>query len=176
VGVGDAFAVRRLKMPRAREQAKQRIRELGWAQFADVARELAERVGRSFHPDVVLGVIQGGVFLGAALSVPLGAEFRSVRVSKHTGRSFSERLSGLSGKTVLVVDDVTVSGRTLRSVCAAALKAGARDALTAALVVRPNGHHADLYAMETRDLVVFPWDYQLHGRAAGSDDPGDAGV
>jgi hypothetical protein len=178
VGVADVFALRRLNVPPQSASAGQDegVREVGWAHFGDLARELSERIGREFQPDVIVGVVNGGVFLGGALAAPLRAEFHSVRVEKRGKRSIAEPLGALSGKSVLVVDDVTVSGRTLAAACAAARKAGAGETRTATLVVRPKGNHSDFYALETKDLVVFGWDYQLHGGPSGTGDPGEVGV
>jgi hypoxanthine phosphoribosyltransferase len=178
MGVADAFAFRRLNVPVQHGRAHQNdgVREVGWSQFGELARDLAERIGREFSPQVILGIVNGGVFLGGALAVPLRAEFHSVRVQKLGKRSIAEPVASLVGKSVLVVDDVTVSGNTLAAACAAARKAGASETRTAALVVRPSGNHADYYALETKDLVVFGWDYQLHGGASGSVDPGEVGV
>ena len=152
------------------------MREVGWAQFGDLARELSERIGREFQPDVIIGVVNGGVFLGGALAASLRAKFHSIRVEQYGKRSIAEPLGELAGKSALVVDDVTVSGKTLAAACASARKAGAAETRTATLVVRPNGNHSDFYALETTDLVVFGWDYQLHGGASGSNDPGEVGV
>ena len=154
------------------------MREIGWAEFGDLARELAERIGANFQPEVVLGVVNGGVFLGGALAASLKAEFHTVRVEKRGGRVVVlDSVADARGKKVLVADDVTHSGDTLGAVCAAARRAGATEARTATLVVRPDRHHADFHALETTDLVVFGWDYQLHGGGpAGSGDPGEIGV
>jgi hypoxanthine phosphoribosyltransferase len=180
VGVGDAFALKRLNVPvqAARGSAEKGVREIGWAEFGELARELAERIGADFQPQVVLGVVNGGVFLGGALAQPLGAEFRSVKVEKRGGRPVVvDRVADVRGKGVLVVDDVTVSGDTLRAVSRMAQRAGARETRTATLVVRPDGNHSDFHALETQDLIVFGWDYQLHGGGApGSPDPGEVGV
>lgn len=175
--MADAFALRRLNVPPQRAPAgRDGLREVGWADFGEIARDLAQRIGREFQPDVILGVVNGGVFLGGALAVPLRAEFHSVRVEKQGKRSVAEQLTGLGGKRILVVDDVTVSGKTLAAASAAARKAGATEVRSAALVVRPDGNHSDFYALETKDLVVFGWDYQLHGGASGAGDPGEVGV
>ena len=179
VGVGDAFALERLQVPRHLSSARTRegLREVGWSEFPEIARSLAERIAADYAPDVVLGVMNGGVFLGGALAVPLRAEFHPVRVTKKGKRSTSEPVSGVRGKRVLVVDDVTVSGKTLGAACAAARRGGARETRTATIVVRPTRNQSDYHVLETDDLVVFGWDYQLHGgEHGGSGDPGDVGV
>ncbi len=169
----------RLQVPRhlSRARHKEGLREVGWAEFPELARTLAERIAADYAPEVVLGVMTGGVFLGGALAVPLRAEFQPVRVSKRGKRSVAEPVTGVRGKKALVVDDVTVSGETLGAACAAARRAGAREVRTATIVVRPSKNHGDYHLLETDDLVVFGWDYQLHGGGqGGSGDPGDVGV
>lgn len=168
--------MRRLQVPLRPQRAtsERGVREVGWAQFGELARDLARRIGRQFQPDVVVGIVNGGVFLGGALAVPLRAQFQSVRVEKRGKRSIPEPLADLSRKAVLVVDDVTVSGDTLRAVRVAARKAGAREVRTATLLVRPDGNHPDFHAIQTKDVVVFAWDYQLPV-VAWPEDPGEIG-
>lgn len=178
VGVGDPFAMQRLQVPPDDgSRPDERLREIGWAQFGEIARGLAERMAPEFQPEVVLGVVNGGVFLGGALASTFRAEFRPMRVRKFGRRAVAEAVVGLRGKKVLVVDDVTVSGQTLTAARASARRAGADEVRTAAVVVRPEGHHADFYALETDELVVFGWDYQLHGGGGEpGGDPGEVGV
>lgn len=178
VGVGDAHAVKRLGIPprQSRARPQSRVREISWAQFGDIARDLAEHVGRSYRPQVVLGVVNGGVFVGGALAVALQAEMLPVKIEKRS-RIAGEKLPSLEGRKVLVVDDVTSSGDTLSKATALALQAGAAEVRTAALVVRPRGHKTDYHAIETDEIVVFGWDYQLQADPGpGSSDPGEVGV
>ena len=176
VGVADVFALQRLEVPAEVSPAPD-VREVGWAEFGELARALAERIGAEFHPDVVLGVENGGVFLGGALAASFKAEFRPLRVRKFAGRSVADAVKGVRGKRVLVVDDVTVSGQTLTAARNSTSRGGAAEVQTGALVVRPKRHHADFFALETDQLVVFGWDYQLHGDGGEpGDDPGEVGV
>jgi hypoxanthine phosphoribosyltransferase len=177
VGVGDAYAVERLAVPPDTRRAPGAAREMGWAEFGDVARGLADRIGAEFRPHVVLGIVNGGVFLGGALAAALEAEFRPLRVRKFRRRSVSDAVTGVRGKRVLVVDDVTVSGQTMTAARTSVARAGAAEVRTAALVSRPGRHRPDYGALETDEVVVFGWDYQLHGDGGEpGTDPGEVGV
>ena len=165
--------MKRLNIPQEQARAGKEVREVGWAEFGEIARHLAERIGSDFQPEVVLGVVNGGVFLGGALAVHFRAEFHAVNVERGgPRRTVRERLRGLERRSVLVVDDVTVSGDTLAAVRAAARRAGAGEMRTATLVVRPGGSRPDYHAIETREIVVFGWDYGLDPGG----DPGEVGV
>jgi len=184
MGVADGFAPDRLAAPaRLKRAPKRAVRELGWAAFGEVARALAARIAQSFHPEVVVGIAKGGVFVGGALAVALGADFHPVRIEKRRRDggarlpSVLAELPDLTGRRVLVVDDVAATGATLARARALARKAGAREVRTAVLVARPDGARPDFAAFETDELVLFGWDYQLDETGgAGPEDPGEVGV
>jgi hypoxanthine phosphoribosyltransferase len=173
VGVADAFALERLRgAPVPQEEAPGGVREIGWAEFGDLARELANRIAADFTPDVVLAIANAGVYVGGAIAPVLGAELVHLHLP---GRGRAERLPRLNGKKVLVVDDAANSGKTLDVAVTAARSARAAEVRSAVIALRPGGAHPDWSALETRDVVVFGWDYQFH--AGGTDgDPGDTGV
>lgn len=179
VGVGDAWAVERMGgVPAPSSSSAGGVREITWLEFGVVVRDLANRISARFQPDVILGVARGGIFLGGALAAPMGAEFLPVRVEKRA-RDWravpTVRVPEARGKNVLVVDDVTNSGETLVKARALAQRSGAREVQSAALVVRPGGSRPEWFALETAQLIVFPWDYQLD--ASGPlGDPGSVGV
>ncbi len=182
MGVADAFALDRLAVPARRRRApKKAVRELGWAAFGDVARVLAGKIALRYRPTVVVGVAKGGIFVGGAIAAVLGADFYPVRIEKRRrdaspqpGDVVSE-LPDLHGKKVLVVDDVASTGATLARARALARKAGAKEVRTAVLVARPRGARPDFAALETDELVLFGWDYELAG-GGGAMDPGEVGV
>jgi hypoxanthine phosphoribosyltransferase len=171
-GVADAFAFERLKMEPPPRRAGG-VRDIGWAEFGVLATELASEIGESYHPDVVLGIMNAGVFVGGALAPPLGAEL----VHLHLPGRGEGKLPSLKGKRVLVVDDAAGSGRTLARAVSLAKRARAAEVRTAVLVLRPGGAKPDWHAVESEELCVFGWDYQFHGTDAPEDeDPGDTGV
>lgn len=181
-GVADGFALDRLAAPaRLKRAPKRTVRELGWAAFGEVARSFAAQIAKKYRPAVVVGIAKGGVFVGGALAATLGADFYPVRIEKRR-RDVGvlpdklQELPDLTGKRVLVVDDVAQTGATLAKARALARKSGAREVKTAVLVARPRGARPDFAAFATDELMLFGWDYELAGTGAGGVDPGEVGV
>ena len=179
MGVADAWALERLgALTRSAPPPAGGVRELTWLEFGEVVRDMAARIADGFKPDVVLGLARGGIVVGGALAAPLDAEFLPVRVEKRARDRRAVptfRVPEARGKKVLVVDDVTNSGNTLEKAKALARRSGAKEVQAAALVVRPGGSRPEWFALETAQLIVFPWDYQFD--ASGPlGDPGTVGV
>ena len=181
MGVADGFAMSRLKMPaRLTRAPKRAMREIGWAAFGEIARQFAARIAERFRPDSVIGIAKGGVFVGGALAAALSAEFYPVRIEKRRRDAqplpeAASELPDLSGRRVLVVDDVSTTGQTIRKAKLLARKKGAKEVRTAVLVARRGGVRPDFAALETEELILFGWDYQLDG-PGGPGDPGEVGV
>ena len=148
--------------------ARASVRELTWPIFDRLVSEMAREVKAAFNPEMVVGVAHGGVFVGGALASALRAEFFPVRISRRSRDQRarkSPRMSGemppeLKGRRVLIVDDVAASGDTLELARALAEKVKARELRTATLVMREEGYRPDFCALESDELVVFPWDYE----------------
>src|SRR6188508_2011073 len=101
---------------------------LGWLEFGDASRDLAHDVLASgFEPEVVVAIARGGLLLAGSISYALGVKScGALNVEFYTG--VGERLpdpivlppmldeQSLAGKRVLLVDDVSDSGRTLAMV------------------------------------------------------------
>ena len=65
MGVADAFALERLRgPPLPRDDSRGGVREIGWAEFGDLARDLAGRIAEEWAPDVVLAIANAGVYVG----------------------------------------------------------------------------------------------------------------
>lgn len=170
------------------DRSRQRgaVRELSWAEFDRQVQALARAVLERFRPQAVVGVAHGGVFVGGALASALGCEHYPVRISRRSrdtdGRSANPRLAGemsreLKGLKVLVVDDIASSGDTLELACKLAREVGAVEVRTATLVTREGAFQPDFGALQTDELVVFPWDYsEVVDEARFDVDPDKAGA
>ncbi|WP_353809325.1 phosphoribosyltransferase [Agromyces sp. SYSU T00194] len=142
---------------------------LGWDDFAGASRTLASDVlGSGFRPDVVIAIARGGLLLAGAIAYALGTKnCGSINVEFYTGvdaRLPEPIVSGpmldapaLAGKRVLLVDDVSDSGRTLKKVVGMITDAGA-EVRTATLYVKSQTVLVPDYTYRsTDDWIVFPW-------------------
>ncbi|MFT3912769.1 MAG: phosphoribosyltransferase family protein [Anaeromyxobacteraceae bacterium] len=158
------------------------MREIGWAAFGEIVKNLAARIQARYRPAAVVGIARGGVFVGGALSTALGAEFYPIRIERRR-RDMGVlphavvELPHLAGKRVLVVDDLASTGATLARARAVSKKAGAGEVKTAVLVAR-SGARPDFSVFETEDVILFAWDYDVAGGggSGGAVDPGEVGV
>jgi hypoxanthine phosphoribosyltransferase len=142
---------------------------LTWETFGTATRELAAIVaGSSFRPEIIVAVARGGLIPGGGLSYALGIKLTdAINVEFYT--DVEETLpdpvllaphldmESITGRHILVVDDVADSGRTLALVLRLLLDAGA-EARSAVLYSKPGSEVTPDYVWrETDKWVVFPW-------------------
>jgi hypoxanthine phosphoribosyltransferase len=142
--------------------------ELSWELFGEMCRALAVRVARDYRPDIVVGIATAGVIPAATVAAMLNADFESMKISRRDGSAIRAEPRILSatpvqcrGKRVLIVDEITTSGDTMRLALAAVREVGPADVRTAATFIRPGGWRPDYFGMETGQLIVYPWDRQV---------------
>ncbi len=143
--------------------------EVSWEMFGELCRALALKVAREHRPDLVVGIARAGVIPGAIIASMLRLDFHSIRISRQgTDDSVRERPEVLdaaprvaAGARVLLVDEITTSGETLRLGLAATRAAGPAEVRTATCFVRPRGYKPDYFALETGSTVIFPWDRKI---------------
>lgn len=148
------------------------VLELGWEMFGELCRALALKVSRSgYRPDLVVGIAKAGVIPGSVVASMLQCDFYAMKISRRDGtervrdrpKILSDAPRQAQGRNVLVVDEISTTGDTLRIALNALRNVGPLDVRTATSFARPGAFQPDYYALETDDKIVFPWDRQIVG-------------
>jgi hypoxanthine phosphoribosyltransferase len=137
--------------------------------FGRAARELATTIADDrFRPDAIVGIARGGLTLAGALGYALDVKMLgSLNVEFYTG--VEETLDApvvlpptldqdsLRGKSILLVDDVADSGRTLALVVGL-LEAGGGEVRSVCLYAKPQTVLEPTYTWRHTDKwIMFPW-------------------
>jgi len=142
---------------------------LTWNRMCAVLLSLAGKIIKSgFVPDVIVGVSRGGWIPARVLCDLLGTPvLASVGVESYTGvgeRKGQPRLTqplsaAISGKKVLVVDEVADTGKSLMLVKEYVIKEGSKDVRTVTMYTKPwTTVKPDYHQKETSRWIVFPWE------------------
>lgn len=142
---------------------------LSWRKLYEVVVSLADRVRRSdYRPDIIVCVLKGGLIPSRILMDLLSVEeigFVGVKFYKGIARHEAKPeltlppVPGVSGKRVLVVDDVVETGRTIQLVLDELYRYGAREARVLTIYVKKwSPILPDYYYKITDKWVVFPWE------------------
>ena len=143
--------------------------DLSWEMFGELCRALALRVAREFDPDLVVGIARAGVIPGAVVASILRRDFYSLTISRREGGEVvRDRPAVLSaaplqcqGKKILLVDEITSSGETLRMGLASIRDRNPSEVRTATCFIRHGGFRPDFTALETDATIIFPWDHKI---------------
>ena len=148
------------------------------ARIATMGKEIAN----DLHGEVpiFITVMNGGLIFGGvlALAIPADLEFDYVHATRYRGGTRGHDLLwvkqprvSLSGRTVLLVDDILDEGHTLKAIRDWCLGEGARRVLVAVLCEKRHarrvaGIAADFCGVEVPDRYVFGYgmDYHEQGR------------
>ncbi len=143
--------------------------DLDWAMFGELCRALALKVARDYDPEIVIGIERAGVIPAAVIASILEVEFCTLRIGRRgeddevrqRPEIFSAVPPEVEGMRVLIVDEITTSGDTLRLALAAVRGAHPAEVRTATSFARTTGYQPDYSALAMDAEVVFPWDRQV---------------
>lgn len=130
---------------------------------------LGKKINDKYKPDCLVGISRGGLWvvrnLSDFLSVP---EVYVIRIVYYKGvKSTNKRpemvqdidKSFISGKKVLLVDDVADTGESLIFAIDSIKQKGAEEIKTATLHYKPwSKAKPDFYIEETSKWIVYPWE------------------
>ncbi len=152
--------------------------EVSWERFGELCKELALRIHAEFQPDCIVGVSKGGLPLATVLASMFRIDCYPIRLSCREQDSVVHKTprwsvlppQKVSGKKVLLVDDISVSAQTLAMAEEQLKSLAAEEIKTATLSVHHHSRKPDFFAIETDALIIHPWDrwvlvegiFQLH--------------
>ena len=141
----------------------------GWDHIYELLIELALQIKHSsFKADLIVGVSRGGWAPGRVLSDLLeNAHTANIKVEFYVGLGKTTRkpvitqpiTEDISGKKVLVVDDVSDTGESLKVAVDHVLEKGVSEAKTVTIYFKPHSSFKpDFFASMTADWIIFPWE------------------
>lgn len=130
-----------------------------WPQFEAEVKKLAARI--HMRPDVVIGIVRGGIIPARLLSSELNIKNMYCLTVKKRGKDrevTNNILENLNTKKILLVEDMLETGKSLITAKAYLEEKGAR-VKTACLYTMPISKITpDYFLKEIREVVRFPWE------------------
>ncbi|GAA5039284.1 phosphoribosyltransferase [Microbacterium fluvii] len=146
--------------------------KLTWEQFGEASRDIArDIIATGFEPEVVVAIARGGLLPAGAIAYALGVKScGALNVEFYTGVGTvleapevlppALDIDFLSGKRVLLVDDVADSGRTL-ALAVQLLRDRGADMRSVTIYTKPGSIARPDFAWKETDLWIdFPWSWQ----------------
>ena len=146
-----------------------KLLHLSWDDIQLLAEEVAARIRESgYTPDLIVAVSRGGFDHARILCDQLEVRrlaslqieyYSGVNETNETPKIIYPLNADVSGKNVLVVDDVSDTGTSLRLAKVHVESMRASQVRVATLHVKPwTTLKPDYYAAETDAWIVYPWD------------------
>jgi len=141
---------------------------LKWEDIMEQVDELALRIENDYQPDMIVGILRGGLFVANLLSDILGIEevytlglksYRGIADRREVQIYHWPTLPQLSERMVLLVDDVSDEGKTLWTAVNKIIKPLAPKAVkTAVLHIKPwTTFTPNYFVVKTSSWILYPW-------------------
>jgi hypoxanthine phosphoribosyltransferase len=140
-----------------------------WNQIYKMLLEQSEKICKSrYQPDIIVGIARGGIIPANILSDLLKInKVAIIRIEFYEGIA-KQRIQpilthtlnvAVDGKRILIVDDVSDSGQSLKIVKQHLTEKGAMEIKIATLYAKPTTQTLPDYFEKTTDCwIVFPWE------------------
>lgn len=146
-----------------------KFQPISWREVEEGCAYIAEKILRDrVKIDAIIGVLRGGWIPARLLSDYLGVHdmgaleikfYRGVGETAEKPVVTQPLIIDVRGKNILVVDDVSDTGKTLNVAVNFLSLYGPKKILTATLYFKPwSMYRPDYYAYETDAWIIFPWD------------------
>lgn len=146
------------------DQVQPKGRRMTWEEYSHLCQLLAKTVAEKFQPEVIVGIAEGGAIAGATISSLLHLDFFPIKFSRRVNDQVVRKrpkllvppTAHLQDKRVLIVDDASISGETMRSAIRHIQQLSPQALATAVLVCR-GAYSPDYCATYSKKDVNFPW-------------------
>ncbi len=132
---------------------------MDWNELHNEIRNLAKKI--DYKPDIVIGIVRGGLIPSRLLSGLLSVKEMYCLTVKKVGdqrKVMSDITENLSGKKVLLVEDILETGKSLQ-VAKEYLEAKGAEVQTACLYTMPMSEIRPDYSLkEVAEIAHFPWE------------------
>ena len=153
---------------------------LTWAEVDGICRDIALEADRSLRPSLIVGIGKGGLIPACIIASLMRVDLHPCLVTRRRrGEIVSDRpevvvsvTDKVFGQRVLVVDEMVLTGETMRIVSAQCKKEKAKVIRTACLWALSESWKPTWYGMETSGHIMFPWDYEVLSRGEFVLNPG----
>ena len=144
-----------------------RLYYVTWAQYGDLVTRLADLVSAEHETfDLVIGIARGGMPVAMVIADRLGVKVDFLNVKSYTGvaeRGKPEILStiteNITGKRILIVDDLVDGGATMESITEYLAAQKPRSMKTAVLFTKPWSTFTPDHSLRVVDSwIVFPYE------------------
>jgi hypoxanthine phosphoribosyltransferase len=140
--------------------------EITWEQFGEHCKDLALAIEKRFQPQCVVGISKGGLPLATVLASMFRIDLYPIRLSYRERDQVLHKQpiwmvpvnSRVAGLRVLLVDEISVSGVTLKLATEELFRKGAAEVFTVTLAIHKSSVKPDIYAIESDALIILPWD------------------
>lgn len=139
--------------------------QMTWEEVDAVCGSIALDADKSFGPNMVVGIGNGGLIPAAVIASLLGVDMYPCLLSRRRrGAVVSSRpevivpvTDRVAGQRVLVVDEMVITGETMRMVSILCKKGKARVVRTACLWAHAESWKPTWYGFETFGHIALPW-------------------
>lgn len=139
---------------------------INWHKYGMMMKKLAKLVEDKFSPDCIVGISKGGCIIGGTIAAILRKDFYPIRISRRVKdevifkkpKAIIPPLDNISNKKVLLVDDIAVSGETLKIAKDLLKKKKPKEIKTLTLARHKKSFSPDFCGLTSDDCIVFPWD------------------
>ncbi len=140
-----------------------------WNQIYEMLLCQAQKIlAQNYRPDIVVGITRGGLIPVRILADLLEtSEFATIQIEFYVDINQTKTeptlkqpiMTKVTGKKVLLVDDIADSGESLKLAKTHLQQHGASEVKTATLYQKPQSITTpDFNEKQTTNWVVFPWD------------------